>query len=113
VHRVELEVSNHGYLATCGVESARALPWNEPLHVELVAAGDLEIDDADRRRAIGHLEGWGRGRWSGGSALYFQRSRGSVSRARVVAVVRGHGELRVQVTSCRVGTSERVVRIEG
>ena len=113
VHRVELEVSNHGYLATCGIESARALPWNEPLHVELVTNGTLEVDDADRRRAIGHLEGWGRGRWSGGSALYFQRSRGSVSRARVVAVVRGHGELRVQVTSCRVGTSERVVRIEG
>lgn len=110
VRRVELEVANHGYLATYGIESARGLPWNEPLHVELTG---LEVDDADRRRAIGHLEGWGRGRWSGGGALYFQRSRGSVSRARVSAVVRGEGELRVRVTSCRVGTTERVIRIGG
>lgn len=109
VARVEVEVTNLGYLATYGIESARSLPWNEGLVVEFEG---LEVDTSDRRTNIGHLDGWGRGRWSGGTALYFQRSRGSGSRARVSVVVRGKGTLSVRVSSCRVGASEETVVLD-
>lgn len=110
LHRVGVDVVNLGYLPTYGLESARSLPWNEPLHVDAVGEG-VDVELADAHRAIGHLEGWGRGRWSGTGALYFQRSRGSVSRARVSLVVRGKGTLRLRVRSCRVGEVERVVEL--
>lgn len=110
VHRVTLDVVNLGYLATYGLESSKPLPWNEPLHLEAGGRG-LKVEGNDGRKNLGHLEGWGRGRWSGSHALFFPRSRGNSTRARVSLVVRGSGELRVVVRSCRTGEVERTVRL--
>lgn len=97
--RVTLTVRNTGYLPTSGLDSAEKLAHVEPLRVEIVDG--KPATEADRRREIGHLQGWGRGRGSGAGALYFLRSAGSVSTRTVELLVDGPVTLRVG--SCRVG----------
>ncbi len=109
LHEVVVTVENRGYLPTYGLASAKALTWNEPLYVEVHGSG-VEIL-GESRGPVGHLEGWGRGRWGASAALYYQRSRGSVSRRRLRWVVRGRGELTVRVAGPRVGTTELSLQI--
>ncbi len=99
------EVVNLGYLPTYGLESARELPWNEPLVLEVEGSGPKPAP-GEARRSLGHLEGWGRGRWNPEAALYYQRSRGSVSRAPFQVLVEGRGELVLRARSCRIGRAE-------
>ena len=100
---VTATVENRGYLPTYVLASSKALSWNEPLHLEAEGEGVELLDPAQAHAELGHLEGWGRGRWDGTGALYFQRSRGSVSRARVRFAVKGSGTLELRLKSCRVG----------
>ncbi len=111
---LEAEVENQGYLPTHGVHASADKPWNEPLWADFDAEGDLElVDGAQQHRLIGHLAGWGRGRFDFGHAIFFQRSRGSASSRRTLAwVVRGRGRARIRVGSCRVGSVERELTIE-
>ena len=60
---------------------------------------------------MGQLEGWGRGKGNGSSALYFQRSAGSVSRAVAQWVVTGSGTVRIRAGNCRMGFLERTVEV--
>lgn len=106
---VTVTVRNDGYLSTAGVPSAKKLPWNEPLSMELTGEGVTPVG-ASGRREIGHLEGWGRGLYDGAS-LFFQRSRGNLGTRVVEQVVRGRGALRVRVGACRVGWVEATVEI--
>ena len=82
--------------------------WPEHTHLE----GDLQLVDGQTPQTVGHLEGWGRGLFSGAFALFFQRSKGSVSRKELSWVVRGKGTFVLQVKSCRVGAYEQRVVIE-
>lgn len=110
LHEVVLTVDNRGYLPTYGLASAKPLPWNEPLQVEVEGEGVEVLGEG--RTSIGHLEGWGRGRWGGSAAIYYQRSRGSVSRRRLRWTVRGQGCLTVRVTGPRVGATELSLDID-
>ena len=101
---VSVQVDNLGYLPSYGLASAKRFPWNEPLQAEAEGEGCEVL--GERRVSVGHLEGWGRGRWGGSSALYYQRSRGSVSRRRLRWTVRGTGRVRVRVLGPRVGAAE-------
>jgi hypothetical protein len=107
--RVEVTVSNVGYLPTFVLESARKLDIAEPLHVE-ASAERCEIL-GESRRELGHLDGWGRGLYDGSASLFHQRSRGSSARRTVVYVVRGHGVLRLRIGSCRVGWIDHAVEV--
>lgn len=111
LHQLTVTVTNVGYLATYGIPSARELPHNEPVQVEVASAGGVDVvGPATARAEIGHLEGWGRGRFNASQSLLFPESRGSSNRARHRLVLRGAGEVTVRVGSCRVGWSEtRVV----
>jgi len=60
---------------------------------------------------IGHLEGWGRGLHSGQNLAAYQRSSGNGHRAQVVYLVRGAGELRLRIGSCRVGFQQHTLRV--
>ncbi|MCB9688732.1 MAG: peptidase M14 [Alphaproteobacteria bacterium] len=104
---VRVEVSNLGYLPTNVLASAVGLPHNVPLWLLLEADGCTL--GSPPRIEIGHLEGWGRGRGEGGGTSYQARSRGSGNRRVVPIAVRGPGQLRVTVGSCRVGWSTEVV----
>lgn len=105
--RLTLAIDNLGYLPTYVLSSAQKLPHAEPLTVEARALGGCELlDPGDARRAIGHLEGWGRGRFASETLLTYARSRGNQSRAVVSYLVRGRGVLELRVGSCRVGWLE-------
>lgn len=109
--RVEITVENHGYLPTYVLSSAKKLEWNEPLTVAAEATGCMLVEPAAGRVEIGHLDGWGRGRYSGSQALYYTRSRGNTSSRRAVFMVKGQGELRLRVGACRVGWIDTRVTI--
>jgi hypothetical protein len=109
--RVDVTVENHGYLPTYVLPSAKALPWNEPLHLDVRADGCALTSPADAHREIGHLDGWGRGLFDGTSALYYAKSRGSTSKQTLSFVVRGHGVLTLRAGSCRVGFIEKRVEV--
>jgi len=101
---VTVTVQNHGYLSTAGIASAKKLPWNEPLTLEIKGEG-ITMVGGDGWREIGHLDGWGRGLY-GGASLIFQRSRGNMGTRVVEQVVRGRGKVQVRVGACRVGWVE-------
>jgi hypothetical protein len=100
---VSVTVRNEGYLPTYVLSSAKKLAHNEPLYAVVRASGCRLADASQTRREVGHLEGWGRGLFSGDGALYFMRSKGSVSARTLVWTVRGEGTLEVAFRSCRTG----------
>lgn len=102
-HVVTVTVRNVGYLPTYVLEGAKSLSWNEPVWATAHPTGG-SLDDPGRGHVnLGHLDGWGRGKFDGGSALFFQRSRGSTGTATARWRIVGGGSLRVVVGSCRVG----------
>jgi hypothetical protein len=104
--RLTLAIDNLGYLATYILCSFKKLPHSEPLSVEARAIGCELLDPSSARLSIGHLEGWGRGRFAGETVISYGRSRGNESRAQVSYLVRGHGVLELKIGSCRVGWIE-------
>lgn len=109
--RLEVTVENRGYLPTYVLSSARHLPWNEPLTLEVSAEGAELTSQAEARHQLGHLDGWGRGLYDGTSALYHARSRGSTSVRTASCVVRGRGRITLRAGSCRVGFVEETVEL--
>lgn len=110
--RVEVTFENRGYLPTYVIGEAKKLPWNEPLHVTVRAEnGCMLASETEALREVGHLDGWGRGLHSGEFALYFQRSRGSVSARTLGWTVKGSGVLVVRVGNARVGFSESRIEV--
>ena len=113
LHQVTVTVENLGYLPTYVLPSARELPHNEPLHVEVSGLeGDLAlVDPALGRACLGHLEGWGRGRHNPGQSVLFPRSQGTRHRARHRLVLRGEGHVVIRAGSCRVGWQTLAVEL--
>ncbi|MDP3276195.1 MAG: M14 family metallopeptidase [Deltaproteobacteria bacterium] len=112
LRQIEVTVRNTGYLPTYILDSSRPLPWNEPLVAELLGhEGCTLVDSRTAKQPVGHLEGWGRGLYSGAFALFFQRSSGSVSEKTLRWIVQGEGPVTVRVASCRVGESSRHIAL--
>ena len=109
--RVEIEVSNAGYLPTYILDSAKKLALDARVFVEVEASGGCSIDPRDARIEIGHLEGWGRG--LNAEFIFLAGSRGSVSRRSISVAVRGSGRLRVRAKGLRVGEVVREIAVEG
>jgi hypothetical protein len=109
--RVTVTVENRGYLPTGVLASAKDLTHNEPLWADARAEGCELADPAQAHVAIGHLEGWGRGLFSGTGALYYALSRGTTSAKTLSWVVRGAGTLDLRVGSCRVGWIARRIEV--
>lgn len=104
VQRVDVTVENDGYLASYGLASAKKIPWNEPLWAEATPHGGLMLaTPSETRQELGHLEGWGRGKGSGASAVWFDKSKGSTSRRTARFAVTGTGVLEVRIGSVRTG----------
>lgn len=95
--RLEVVVRNEGYLATHGLSSAKKLAIAEPLHVDVPQAVD------EKRRSIGHLDGWGRGLYGGAPSWPYQTTTAPVTSKKLVFIVDTDGPVDVQVGSCRVG----------
>ena len=107
VHRITCTVSNLGYLPTHVLASAKGLG----IDTEPVArVSGVEVLGADTAE-LGHLDGWGRGRFDGSSALFAARSRGTTGRRVATFLVKGDGEATVRVGCSRVGWLEQTVHI--
>lgn len=109
--RLDLRVENHGYLATHGLSSARKLDWNEPLVAEIETEGCALANPRDTRQPVGHLDGWGRGKFEGFAALYYMRSRGTTGSQTLSWMLRGRGRAVVRIGSCRTGWIRRELEI--
>ncbi|MEZ4321904.1 MAG: M14 family metallopeptidase [Myxococcota bacterium] len=96
---VTVTVENRGYLPTHVCAHGTKLVHDEPVFVELIADGPCL---GPTRIEVGHLDGWGRGRWEGSDALFFQRTRGTSGRRVVHFTLEGAAEA-VRVGSSRVG----------
>ncbi|MBI2388340.1 MAG: peptidase M14 [Deltaproteobacteria bacterium] len=111
LRRVDVTVANHGYLPTFVLSSAKKLPWNEPLHVDVTCEGCALVTPTEAHREVGHLDGWGRGLFDDEGSIFFQRSRGSTGRKTLRWMVRGEGRFTLRVGSCRTGFLEQTLDI--
>ena len=112
LHRLEVRVENRGYLATYVLPSAKKLPWNEPLHADLIPENGCElVAPQEAHRELGHLDGWGRGLYDGTAMFGHMQSRGSTSAKTTAWVMRGRGRVRLRVGSCRVGNIETTIAL--
>ena len=100
--RIEIRVSNRGYLGTYGLPSARKLPHSEPLRLTAEGEGVKLVAPAESIVEIGHLDGWGSGLFNGAN-IFMPWTRGNVHEKFATLVVEGRGRLEVRVGSCRVG----------
>ena len=112
VSQVSIQVENHGYLPSFVLSSAKKLPWNEGLWADASVKGCKFAPAEVTHKEVGHLEGWGRGRFDGTGAIYYQRSKGSVSQKKLSWVVEGSGELEICISSCRMGKTKVVIPID-
>ena len=110
--RLDLRVENHGYLATHGLSSAKKLEWNEPLVAEITTSGGCSLaNPREARQEVGHLDGWGRGKYEGTGALYYMRSRGNTGAKTLSWTLRGKGLATVRIGSCRTGWITKRVEV--
>ena len=109
--RLDARVENHGYLATYGLSSSRHLDWNEPLVAEIETQGCALANPREARQQVGHLDGWGRGKFDGFAALCFMRGRGNTGSRSLSWTVRGRGRAVLRVGACRTGWIERDIEI--
>ncbi len=107
--RITVNVENVGYLPTYVLSSAKRLALDPRIFLEVQGGGSVKVDAADARLEIGHLEGWGRGRFN--DSAFHPSSRGTVSARSVSFTVRGHGAIVLRATGLRVGTVERTVDV--
>ena len=63
------------------------------------------------RQEVGHLDGWGRGKYDGGGALYHMRSRGNTGAKTLSWTLRGKGVATVRIGSCRTGWITKRVEV--
>ncbi|MEO8384642.1 MAG: M14 family metallopeptidase [Betaproteobacteria bacterium] len=110
VTRVELRVSNAGYLGSHGISSAKKLAHVEPLRLTADGDGVTLATQADAVTQLGHLDGWGQGP-HGGYMIALPWTRGSGNERSVSLVVTGKGQLRVKVGSCRVGFKTLTIEV--
>ena len=109
VKRLDITVENRGYLPTNVLSSAKKLDWNEPLYATVETRGCQLANPREAHREVGHLDGWGRGKYDGTGALYYMRSRGNTGAKTLSWTIKGSGLVSVRIGSCRTGwITERV-----
>ncbi len=101
--RVVVRIENDGYLGTFGVPSAKKLDFNEPLYARATCEGCTLVDPTAAHQVLAHLDGWGRGRFTGANLPAYPGTRGNTGATWATYVVRGTGEIAITVGSCRAG----------
>jgi hypothetical protein len=109
--KLTLTIENHGYLPSYILGSALKLPWNEPLYAKAKTNGCTLLQDNQEQQTVGHLEGWGRGRFGAPVGLAYQRSQGSISTKQLSYLVSGSGTVTFRIGAVRVGFQEVTVAI--
>ena len=94
-----------------GLASAKKLSFNEPVHAAVRADGCELVDPGSAHQVLGHLDGWGRGLFTGNNLPAHQRTRGSSNAAVATYLVRGTGALHLRVGAVRIGFLDEVVAV--
>lgn len=108
-HLVTVIVENHGWLPSYVLGSAKSRQFSDPLHAT-IGGENVVCESPSAMQRVGHLAGWGGNDRSTSPAL--MRSTGETPRARVSWVVRGEGEVTVEVVCARTGRTTRVLSLE-
>jgi hypothetical protein len=109
VSRVTLRTTNLGYLPTYVLASAKRLALDARVFLDTVGSRGVSVEPSEASLEVGHLDGWGRGRF--GESSLDPRSRGTVSSRTVAVTVRGHGRVTFTARGGRVGAVERIVDV--
>ena len=112
--RIDVTVKNLGYLPTHVIDSSKKLTINEPLELHVTTTRCTVVDGHDAahaKRAIGHLDGWGRGLFSGAGTILWPTGKGNGSEKTVAVVVKGTGTVTLRAGSSRVGWVEQTIEI--
>ena len=109
--RVTVRVDNVGYLPSYVLSSAKRLTLDARVFLEPRAAdgSGVRIDESESRLDLGHLDGWGRGKFA--DSPLNPSSRGTVSSRTVTFTARGRGLVLLRASGLRVGAIEEVVEI--
>lgn len=109
VASVEQEVFNQGYLPTSILASSLVHEWNEPLLIEAIPEPGLEVI-GQARLTVGHLSGYGQGKYHGQASALFPESTQANQHKRLEWRVRGKGELSLRLRGVRIG--EMVLKVQ-
>jgi hypothetical protein len=110
VARVTVRADNLGYLPSYVLSSAKRLSLDARVFLEAqTLSGNVAVAPNEARLEIGHLDGWGRGRYN--ESPLNPSSRGTVSSRTVTLTARGHGRLGLRASGLRTGAVERVVEL--
>jgi len=101
--RVEVAITNDGYLGSYGLPSAKKLDFNEPVYATAGPDGCELVDPGAAHQILGHLDGWGHGLHTGMNLPAYPGTRGTTNTAWAAYLVRGTGALSVRIGSCRAG----------
>jgi hypothetical protein len=103
--RVEVRVANTGYLGSYGLASAKTVPHSEPVRLTAKGEGLTLVAPQQGMADLGHLDGWGAGKY-GGTSIFMPWTQGNAHERFVTLVVQGSGTLTVRAGSCRMGYRE-------
>ena len=110
--RVSAVVENVGYLPTYVLSSAKALPWNDPLHARLVPGEGVALAGGDGHASPSAT--WRAGAGTRGRTRPRSRARERAPvRRRVGWVVRGAGSVEIHAAAARVGSVRARVEVPG
>jgi hypothetical protein len=109
VARVDVPVQNLGYLPTYVLASAKRLALDARIFLDVRAEGGVHVEPSEARLGVGHLEGWGRGRYE--TSGFDAASRGTCSSRTVTFTARGHGRVVLRASGLRVGGADAVIEV--
>ncbi len=102
LERIEVVLENSGFLATSGLAHGAGLSGTPPVSARLHVGEGVERVDGAAGQGLGHIDGWGGGRHSGGHPIYpALPSNGHRAVARWI--VRGSGPVRIEWRGGRGG----------
>lgn len=109
--KISLVASNSGYLPTSITAVGQSLPWNRGVQIRFRSHG-CSLVSGPATAEVAHIAGWGRGAEDEGNSPFFQKSQGTFDVTQSW-VVKGSGEVEIEIGGPRTGWTVHKLRIDG